>query len=155
MEDDSNEEYVERILDWSQSPSGQAALEQAQAQFIDDLYVLMTFTHAAALAALRQNTYMQAVASQQVSAFIAGLDEQQVRILMMKLAGAVLTMESELRHDGDMEAAIATIGGPKDFMRLESYIATNGDLCLFCGESTVINNDGIAHHCKADKDDLS
>lgn len=141
------------LREWADSPHVQAAVEQAQAQFMDDMYVLMTMTHASCLAKLRGNLYVQALLSRQLAMFIGDLDEQQTRILLMQLAGGVAINEAELHHEGDMEASIAAIGGPEDFMRIEAYIASNGDLCLFCGVSTLLNNDGTTHTCAADDDD--
>lgn len=147
------DDYMQRLNTWKDSPAAMAEIEQAQAQFVDDIYVVMTFTHAAALAHLRGNHYVQALASQQLGAVIRDMDSQRIRLLVMKMASSIAVYEADMRSEGDLERSIAAIGGPQDFMRLEAYIATNGDLCLFCGVSTLTDNDGIAHTCK-DGDDV-
>jgi hypothetical protein len=129
----------------------QAALEQAQAQFVDDVYVLMTFTHAAALAALRGNPEMQQQAAIMAAQFIDTLDMQQTRILLMKMAGALATATAKADYNGDLEASMAAMSGPKDFLRVEAFIATNGALCLFCGLETA-TTDGGPHVCHGSGD---
>lgn len=133
------------------SLAAQAALEQAQAQFVDDVYVLMTFTHAAALAAMRGNPAVQQMAAIAAAQFIDTLDMQRARILLMKLAGGLASATAKADYGGDLEASMAAMSGPKAFMRLEAFIATDGALCLFCGLETA--SETGQHLCHGSRDD--
>lgn len=144
--DDAND-YVERLNEFIARPDIAEEMEEAEIAFHVNTTVLLTYACANLLAGLRGNSFSSSEAIRQAVGYMREMDEAETRVFILNLVTALVGMEAQRAHGGDLEAAIFGIIGPQAMMRVEAYIATNGDLCPFCGVTTQAA-DGVDHVCE-------
>lgn len=147
ISNDDADGYVERLKQYMEQPDVSERMEEAEIAFHVNTTILLTYACTNLLAGLRGNAFSASEAIRQACGYMSDMDEAETKVFILNLLAAVIGMEAKANHDGDLEAAIVGIIGPRAMLRVEGYIATNGDLCPFCGQATQAT-EGVDHVCE-------